>query len=107
MKTYDDLPDCSAPGCETIAKTAGLCNTHYMARWRAQQRILEDEVATANKEQGSPEEYLCDGFKTDGCEAAAVRWWVTPHQTYALCESCTTKFIENFRMDIRRLELKP
>jgi hypothetical protein len=106
MKTYD-LPNCSQPDCETIAKTAGLCNTHYMARWRAQTRILEDEVADTIKEQGSPESFYCDGFGKSDCDQPAVRWWVKGPTAHSLCESCTTKYVEHYRMQIRRLELKP
>jgi hypothetical protein len=106
MKTYDDLPNCSHPGCETIAKTAGLCNTHYMARWRAQQRILEDEVATTIAEHGSPEEFYCDGFRSSQCDKPSVRWWVRESEIRSLCASCTTKYVEYYRMQIRRLELK-
>lgn len=107
MKTTPaDLPACSIDGCETVAKTMGLCNTHYMASYREQTRVLQAEVATAFATYGAVEGYDCEG--DDECLTVPVRWWVRegdPDQTVALCAAHVTEFIESMRLDIRRLEM--
>lgn len=99
---------CSIEGCETIAKTIGLCNTHYMAQWRKQQRQIEMELIDAAKKYGSPESYECEGNDFEQCPNTPDRWWVnvSNNTAQAMCPTCSERIIEAMRLDIRRLELK-
>lgn len=96
---------CSVEGCETIAKTIGLCNTHYMAQWRTQQRQIENELTDVIAINKAP----ATDFVCDRCEEAAVVWWVRGgniKDAVVLCREHRDSLVEEMRLDIRRLELK-
>lgn len=96
----DTSQTCSIDNCETVAKTIGLCNKHYMARWRTQQRTLEKELSDLVSRLGDPAEYICNPH----CDNVPDRWWGGRDEP--ICASCAERAIEDLRMDIRRLELK-
>ena len=99
---------CLREGCDSIVKTQGLCSAHYMARWRAEQKILEEEFSRIDGEFGGIKDYICDG--EDGtCEGTPVRWFAPKgavEEVQALCPIHVTLTLESLRMDIRRLEWK-
>jgi hypothetical protein len=99
---------CTREGCDNVVKTQGLCSAHYMARYRAEQKMLEGEFSKMNSEFDNVADYLCDG--DDGtCEETPVRWFAHDgdvSNARALCPYHVTKTLESLRMDIRRLEWK-
>jgi hypothetical protein len=103
--TTTTYPACALPDCDVVAKSGGLCNAHYMARYRAQQRQIEKELldVVASQRAGATA-FLCDV-----CEEDASVWWASNGNTetpVVLCASCVEAKIESLRLDIRRLELK-
>lgn len=104
MKNTEIIP-CSVEGCETIAKTIGLCNTHYMTKWRAEQRMIEAELAEVVKVNRAP----ATAFICDQCDDDAVVWWAKGgdgEKATLLCAAHRDATIEAMRLDVRRLELK-
>lgn len=69
---------CSAEGCENEAGTRGMCHTHYMQWYRAQDDVIKGLMTRATEEAGNPatEEkcYWCDIY--DGVETPAVTWFM-------------------------------
>lgn len=98
---------CEEPGCTTEVKAMGMCNRHYLVRYRDQVADLERETRKAFAIHGDPATYYCDG--DEKCKTTPVRWWVRSgdlNEPLALCPDHTEKFIHNLKQDIRRLELK-
>jgi hypothetical protein len=102
---------CTREGCDNVVKTQGLCSMHYMARWRAEQKMLEGEFSKMNSEFDNVADYICDGFTESGedCKEPPVRWFAHDgdvQNARALCPYHVAKTLESLRMDIRRLEWK-
>lgn len=99
-----DAPSCTIVGCDTVAKSLGLCNTHYMAQWRAQERQILDEAARAKDTFDDPSDYFCEGY--EDCTETPDRWWVKDgKEPRAICPACVERLLFDFRLNIRRLEL--
>ena len=63
---------CLREGCDSIVKTQGLCSAHYMARWRAEQKILEEGFSRIDGEFGGIKDYICEGRAGESTRAIAL-----------------------------------
>ena len=98
-----DVEMCSVEGCETVAKTVGLCNNHYMAQYRETQRSLDREAAEIESQHGSPDEWDCD---ITACSEPAVVLFAEDGDVanaQALCEEHRMDIVRGYRLNLRRL----
>jgi hypothetical protein len=109
-KIVVEFPLCSREGCEVIAKSDGLCNTHYMAKYRAHTRLLEEEDAKVRSLHGDPGDYMCDGGDNETeCSRESIRWFCKGgniENAQALCQTHIDATIDSLRLDLRRLGAK-
>lgn len=76
---------CSHDECEGTVEARGLCHTHYMAWYRAQDAEIEGKVASLVDAYGKPEEWVCFwcSLYDDEDNVPAVAWFMNE----AICKT--------------------
>lgn len=71
------IGECSHDGCDREPESRGMCHTHYMQWYRAQDSEVETLIGQLDHEQGDPTTfacYWCDMY--DDETNAAVAWYM-------------------------------
>lgn len=76
---------CSVSGCETESKSKGLCNPHYMTKWRH-----GDPAASVRRQTRAPIEGPCQGDRD--CPNEVSRVVVVDGEPLIVCNACRLYF---------------